>query len=528
MVANRPSLVGCRERHAACLCEAIMLTTASSFVFWASAAYLTFRVLAVWTRVRRARNAYPEVAPPKALDPRFSGALLGGAVGDALGLPAEGLPRWLVRMRYPSGPALRGGVVRLMRRAGDTSDDTQLSIAVARSILPNGKYCSERFRDELRNWYAFRVAAGRATTATARRLWRNAGASPLTGSEGNGACIRVAPLALARAGDISDQQLIDDVEQNARETHTAGVAVAGARFTALWIKEAVTSLPGAFANVDFFDAMVERLARRSAFPMSSFEKAKKLSMLHAQVRASGTSGHVVESVTAALLVVRRHPTDFAAAMRAVFFAGGDVDSIGAIVGSVLGANLGEEAIPAPWRAVGVRAYLEWLSVRLHGTTTASIFLGRVFEGVGNVAEQPVDAVVNAWNRNVIPIWLLLPQGVSAAIRRRGGKAALAEVARRAPIPLGGATETSGANCDATWIVHVAGINLAWSASRDSVRQATATGLRLARWLGARTVALPLIGAGSGGLDQTVARDVIRQECDRQARHFDEIRIVTPR
>ncbi len=414
-----------------------------------------------------------------------------------------------------------------MRRPGDTSDDTQLSIAVARSILPTGEYCHDRFRDELRNWYAFRVAAGRATTAAARRLWRNAGASESTASEGNGACIRVAPLALARARDADDQQLIDDVEQNARETHSAAVAVAGARLTALLIKEAVTSHQGAFANADLFDATVERLARRSAFPMSSFDKAKKLSTLDAQLRVSGTSGHAVESVTAALLVVRRHPTDFAAAMRSVFFGGGDVDSIGAIAGSVLGANLGHEAIPAPWRAVGVRGYLEWLSTRLHGATTATVFSGRVFEREGNVAEERVDALVNAWNRNVIPIWLLFPQGVSAAIRRRGGKAALREVSRRGPIPLGGATETNGANLDATWIVHVAGINLAWNASRDSVRQATATALRLARWLGARTVALPLIGAGSGGLDEAVARDVIREECDLQARHFDEIRIVTP-
>ena len=39
---------------------------------------------------------------------------------------------------------------------------------------------------------------------------------------------------------------------------------------------------------------------------------------------------------------------------------------------------------------------------------------------GDLLDQPVEVIVNAWNRNVIPWWLLLPQGVSGAIKRRGG------------------------------------------------------------------------------------------------------------
>jgi ADP-ribosylglycohydrolase/O-acetyl-ADP-ribose deacetylase (regulator of RNase III) len=502
-----------------------VLTIACEIVFWGSAAYLLFRITALWLRVRRARTAYPRIVPPASVDRRVFGALLGGAVGDALGLPAERLPRWFVRLRYRSGPALRRGIVRLMRHAGDISDDTQLSIAVARSILPTGEYCHDRFRDELRGWHAFRVAAGRATTAASRRLWRDPHARGATASEGNGACTRVAPLALARARDPDERQLIHDVEQNARATHDSPVAVAAAVFTALLIKEALTSREGALANTNLFDSMVERLARRASFPTSTFERARTQPTLDARLRSGGTSGHAIETVTAALLVIREHPTDFAAAMRAVFFAGGDVDSIGAIVGSVLGANLGDEAIPEAWRAVGVRDYLEWLAARLHHATTPGAGSGQIVDREGNIAEECADVLVNAWNRNVIPLWLLLPRGVSAAIRRRGGAAAVREVSRRAPIPVGGATETSGATLNATWIVHAAGIDLAWTASRDSVRHATASALRLARWLGARTVALPLIGAGSGGLGERVARDVIRAECELQARRFDEIRIV---
>ena len=47
---------------------------------------------------------------------------------------------------------------------------------------------------------------------------------------------------------------------------------------------------------------------------------------------------------------------------------------------------------------------------------------------GDLLLQSVDAIVNAWNRKVIPWWLLLPQGVSGAIKRRAGTAPFKEIA----------------------------------------------------------------------------------------------------
>ena len=57
---------------------------------------------------------------------------------------------------------------------------------------------------------------------------------------------------------------------------------------------------------------------------------------------------------------------------------------------------------------------------------------------GDLLEQNVVVIVNAWNRNIIPWWLLLPQGVSGAIKRRAGTAPFKEVAKFGAIPLGGA------------------------------------------------------------------------------------------
>src|SRR5437867_3786349 len=77
---------------------------------------------------------------------------------------------------------------------------------------------------------------------------------------------------------------------------------------------------------------------------------------------------------------------------------------------------------------------------------------------GDLLDQDVEVIVNAWNRNLIPWWLLLPQGVSRAIKRRGGREPFREVNRKGLIPLGGAVETGAGRLPFKAIIHVAGIN----------------------------------------------------------------------
>ena len=60
---------------------------------------------------------------------------------------------------------------------------------------------------------------------------------------------------------------------------------------------------------------------------------------------------------------------------------------------------------------------------------------------GDLLQQKTEVIVNAWNRNIIPWWLLLPQGVSGAIKRRGGTEPFKELASCGPIELGGARLT---------------------------------------------------------------------------------------
>jgi O-acetyl-ADP-ribose deacetylase (regulator of RNase III) len=92
---------------------------------------------------------------------------------------------------------------------------------------------------------------------------------------------------------------------------------------------------------------------------------------------------------------------------------------------------------------------------------------RVVEG--DLLDQQVDAIVNAWNRNILPWWLLLPQGVSGAIKRRGGLQPFRELRRVGAMPLGTAVVTSAGRLPYRGIIHVAGINLLWRASEQSIR-----------------------------------------------------------
>ena len=117
---------------------------------------------------------------------------------------------------------------------------------------------------------------------------------------------------------------------------------------------------------------------------------------------------------------------------------------------------------------------------------------------GDLLDQDVEVIVNAWNRNLIPWWLLLPQGVSGAIKRRGGKQPFRELARLGMIPLGGAVITSAGQLPFQAIIHVAGINLLWRSSERSVRDSVRNAMKLASERDFRSLAFPLIGAGSGG------------------------------
>ena len=133
---------------------------------------------------------------------------------------------------------------------------------------------------------------------------------------------------------------------------------------------------------------------------------------------------------------------------------------------------------------------------------------------GDLLEQPADAIVNAWNRNVIPWWLLIPQGVAGAIKRRAGLAPFRELARHGPIALGEAVVTGAGRLACRAIIHVAGIDLWWRASERSIRGSVRSAVALAVAQGHARLAMPVIGAGSGGFGEAAALALILDELRR--------------
>ena len=117
---------------------------------------------------------------------------------------------------------------------------------------------------------------------------------------------------------------------------------------------------------------------------------------------------------------------------------------------------------------------------------------------GDLLDQSVEVIVNAWNRNVIPWWLLWPQGVSGAIKKRGGLEPFREVRQIGAIPLGGAVFTGAGTLPFKGIIHVAGIDLLWRSSANSVRGSVLSAMEIVSKQGFKSVAFPVIGSGSGG------------------------------
>lgn len=119
---------------------------------------------------------------------------------------------------------------------------------------------------------------------------------------------------------------------------------------------------------------------------------------------------------------------------------------------------------------------------------------------GDLLEQEVDAIVNPWNLNLFPWWLLLPHGVSAAIKARAGLEPFRALARKGRLRLGEAVLTEAGRLPYRGIIHVAGIDLLWRASRRSVKSSVENALAICRQNSFNSVAFPIIGSGAGGLD----------------------------
>ena len=129
----------------------------------------------------------------------------------------------------------------------------------------------------------------------------------------------------------------------------------------------------------------------------------------------------------------------------------------------------------------------------------------------DITALEVDAIANAANTE-----LLHGGGVAAAIARAGGPAIDEESRRLAPIGLGEAVATSGGAMPCRWVIHAATMELGGPTSADVIRRSTASTLRRADELGARSLALVAFGTGVGGFP---IDDAARIEVEEVRRHL---------
>jgi O-acetyl-ADP-ribose deacetylase (regulator of RNase III) len=121
----------------------------------------------------------------------------------------------------------------------------------------------------------------------------------------------------------------------------------------------------------------------------------------------------------------------------------------------------------------------------------------------------VDAIANAANTR-----LLHGGGVAGAISRAGGPSVQAESDARGPIGLGEAVQTGGGEMPCRWVIHAATMELGGPTSAEIIRQATASTLRVADSLGARSLALVAFGTGVGGFPVDEAASIEVEEVRR--------------
>lgn len=131
---------------------------------------------------------------------------------------------------------------------------------------------------------------------------------------------------------------------------------------------------------------------------------------------------------------------------------------------------------------------------------------------GDISEFDVDAVINAANSD---LWM--GSGVAGAIKRRGGTIIEREAMAQGPISPGEAVITTGGNLKAKHVIHCAGMPPGGPATFFAVKSSMDHAIRLADSHGLKTIAVPAIGAGIGGLTMTDAINAIlsaiRENCE---------------
>jgi ADP-ribosyl-[dinitrogen reductase] hydrolase len=273
---------------------------------------------------------------------RARGALLGLAIGDAIGTTVEFCPRGTFR---EVTDMVGGGPFRL--NPGEFTDDASMALCLAASLLEKGFDLLDQMRRYL-NWIetGYMSSNGRCfdVGVTVRRAlyeFKRTG-NPVAGSTdvksaGNGCLMRLAPVPIRYMRDA--KQAVEYSGEQSRSTHDAEECVAACR---LFGEILVRALAGTSRDTLLSppEYAVDLPPRVEAIAAGSYKRA-----IRAQIKGTG---YVVDSLEASLWCF--HQTDnFRDAVLMAVNLGDDADTTAAICGQLAGAFYGEQAIPQHWR-----------------------------------------------------------------------------------------------------------------------------------------------------------------------------------
>jgi len=279
------------------------------------------------------------------------GALLGAAVGDALGIAYENLPPSRAMRLFPKTDAFH-----LLPGVGLISDDAEHVLMTARALARSGGDAPRFLRSlarELRIWIATLPAGtGLATARAGVKLWLGFSAERSgVRSAGNAPALRAALIGVACAENAALRGELTRLSTVL--THTDPKALLGSQIAAEL---------GALATMHFGDALdldtvapvigqVEGELR--ALLESVVESVAAGHTPEAFIRAQGwtrgVSGYIYHTISAALHAWLCYPDRFIEAVQSLIRCGGDTDSTAALLGVWMGAQRGTAAVPERWR-----------------------------------------------------------------------------------------------------------------------------------------------------------------------------------
>lgn len=299
---------------------------------------------------------------PLDLRERYHGALLGLAVGDAVGTTVEFSPRGT----FPPVTDMTGGGPFHLE-AGQWTDDTSMALCLAASLVETGDFDARDQMDRYLAWmqHGYMSSTGTCfdigvTTSTALKTYLRTN-DPYSGStdpraSGNGSLMRLAPVPMFYYPDIP--AVLHYSGESSRTTHAASECIDACRYFA-WL------LCQAFAGVE----KDELLSRPDDVPFDPPFAPKIEAIAGGAYRTKSRdrivgNGYVVNSLEAALWSFSTTDTYQSAILTAVNL-GDDADTTAAICGQIAGAYYGVSAIPPSWLAkVALRSEIEELADRI--------------------------------------------------------------------------------------------------------------------------------------------------------------------